>query len=88
MLKLAQLHPLHVEIIAPVELWGTILEGMEGEVIPEDPVGGVYYARVTIVDRVIDAASGTFGIRLELPNPDYVLPSGLKCRVRFIAPES
>ena len=33
--------------------------------------------------RVIDPASNTFGVRLELPNPDYRLPSGLKCTVRF-----
>jgi membrane fusion protein, multidrug efflux system len=38
---------------------------------------------VKVVDHVIDAASGTFGIRLELKNPDYSLPAGLKCKVRF-----
>ena len=31
------------------------------------------------------AASGTFGIRLQLPNPDYRLPAGLKCKVIFPA---
>jgi hypothetical protein len=40
---------------------------------------------VTVVDRVVDAASGTFGVRLELPNPDYKLPGGLKCDIRFAA---
>jgi hypothetical protein len=38
---------------------------------------------VVIADRVVDAASGTFGIRVELPNPKLVLPAGLKCKVRF-----
>lgn len=33
--------------------------------------------------EVIDADSSTFGVRLELPNSDYQLPSGLRCRVRF-----
>jgi hypothetical protein len=32
---------------------------------------------------VVDAASGTLGVRLELPNPGYRLPAGLKCKVRF-----
>ncbi len=32
---------------------------------------------------MIDAASGTFGIRVELPNPNYSIPVGLGCRVRF-----
>jgi len=45
--------------------------------------GGTYTAKVVIVDRVIDAASGTFGVRLEIPNPKYELPAGLKCRVIF-----
>jgi len=35
---------------------------------------------------VIDAASGTFGVRLELPNPSQDIPSGLHCRVRFLEP--
>jgi hypothetical protein len=32
---------------------------------------------------VIDAASGTFGVRLELPNAEQQMPSGLRCLVRF-----
>jgi hypothetical protein len=39
------------------------------------------------VDRVIDAASGTFGVRLTMPNPDGALPAGLKCTVVFQALE-
>ena len=82
-LKLAQIHPLYVEVFAPVELLGTIKVGMQAEVTPENPVGKVYKAKVTIVDRVIDAASGTFGVRLEMPNPKYRLSAGLKCKVTF-----
>ncbi len=81
--RLAQIDPLRVEVIAPVALFGRIKVGAAAEVMPEAPVGGVWAARVTVVDRVIDAASGTFGVRLSLPNPDYRLPAGLKCRVRF-----
>ena len=83
-LKLAQIHPLHVEIFAPVELLGAVKVGMQADVTPENPVGDVYKAKVTIVDRVVDAASGTFGVRLELPNRKYKLPAGLKCRVTFL----
>jgi RND family efflux transporter MFP subunit len=81
--KLAQIHPLRVEVIAPVALLGKLSTGMTAEVMPEAPVGGVHPAKVTVVDRVVDAASGTFGVRLELPNPSYRLPAGLKCKVRF-----
>jgi multidrug efflux pump subunit AcrA (membrane-fusion protein) len=38
---------------------------------------------VSIVDRVIDAASGTFGVRLTMPNPGHAVPAGLKCMVEF-----
>jgi hypothetical protein len=50
---------------------------------PEAPVAGSYPAIVAVVDRVVDAASGPFGVRLELPNPDYRLPAGLTCKARF-----
>jgi RND family efflux transporter MFP subunit len=82
-LKLAQIDPLNVEVFAPVEIFGTIKVGTLAKVRPEAPIGGSYNAKVVIVDRVIDAASGTFGIRLEIPNPKYHLPAGLKCRVIF-----
>ena len=82
-LKLAQVNPLNVEVILPVEVLGSIRVGTRAKVRPEAPVGGEYVARVKIVDRVVDAASGTFGVRLELPNSHYRLPAGLKCTVLF-----
>ena len=33
--------------------------------------------KVKIIDRVMNSASGTFGVRLELPNPEFILPVGL-----------
>lgn len=82
-LQLAQVDPLHVEVFAPVALLGSIQVEMTADVSPEEPIGNHYKARVKIVDRVVDAASGTFGVRLELPNPRYKLPAGLKCKVSF-----
>jgi len=49
--------------------------------MPQAPVGGTYSATVVIVDPVIDAASGTFAVRIKLPNKDHRLPAGLKCLV-------
>jgi RND family efflux transporter MFP subunit len=83
-LKLARLDPLRVEVFAPVALFGRLQVGRRAVVVPEAPLGASREAVVTVVDRVVDAASGTFGVRLELPNPDYRLPAGLKCRVRFL----
>ena len=83
LLKIASIDPLNVEVIAPVQMFGKIKKGMKAKVVPEKPIGNQYAAEVVIVDRVIDAASGTFGIRLELPNKKYSLPAGLRCQVDF-----
>jgi RND family efflux transporter MFP subunit len=82
-MKLAQIDPLNVEVILPVNLLPSVRIGMSAKVIPEAPIGGQYAAEVKIVDQVVDAASGTFGVRLELPNPKHRLPAGLKCKVIF-----
>jgi RND family efflux transporter MFP subunit len=83
LMTVAQIDPLYVEVYVPLTQFGKIRLGMAAEVRPEPPVGGRYTATVTVVDQVFDAASGTIGIRLELPNPDYAVPAGLKCQVRF-----
>lgn len=83
LLTVAQLDPLHVEVVAPASLYGVIEVGMTGRVVLGPPISGTYAARVVMVDRVLDAASNTLGIRLELPNPDYTLPAGVRGTVRF-----
>ena len=83
LLTVAQIDPLSVEVFVPLSEFGRVHLGMAAEVYPEAPTGSKYDAVVTVVDQVFDAASGTIGIRLELPNRDYALPAGLKCQVRF-----
>ncbi len=83
-LRIAQLDPLRVEVIVPVGRFGTIKDGMRAEVTPELARKRKYIAQVTIVDKVVDAASGTFGVRLELPNPGNFIPGGLRCSLTFL----
>ena len=82
-MRIAEIDPLHVEVFLPVAHYQDVFEGMVADVMPQEPVNGQYQARVTVVDRVFDSASGTFGVRLELPNPDFELPAGLRCEIRF-----
>lgn len=82
-LSLAQIDPLRIEVAVPVRLYGRIRVGMIAQVEWESPLGGELPAKVTVVDPVLDAASGTIGIRLELPNPRRQKPAGTKCLVRF-----
>lgn len=81
-LKLAQIDPLRVEVVLPLAAYGKLKPGMVAQVVP-DGLGGQYPATVKIVDRVFDAASGTFGVRLEMPNPKGRLPGGIHCQVDF-----
>jgi RND family efflux transporter MFP subunit len=83
-LRVAQLNPLKVEVIAPVELFGSITEGMQVRVMPEHSKQGERLATITMVDRMIDPASGTFDVRAELSNPGLEIPSGLRCTVEFV----
>jgi membrane fusion protein, heavy metal efflux system len=54
---------------------------MTGKVAPELLNQGEHQATVKSVDRVIDAASNTFRVRLELPNAAAAIPAGLRCKV-------
>ena len=82
-LRLAQLNPLHVEVVAPAELFGSVRVGMTGQVSLAPFFPGTFPAKVVVVDKLIDAASGTFGARLQLANPANKLPAGIRCSVRF-----
>jgi multidrug efflux pump subunit AcrA (membrane-fusion protein) len=82
-LKLAQVNPLKVEVIAPTEYFGLIRRGMQVDVYPEQPANKVFKATVTIVDKLIDPASGSFTVRMSLPNPDDILIGGVNCIAQF-----
>lgn len=82
-MKLAKVDPLKVELIAPTEYFGLIRKGMEVEIYPEQPLNQVFKATVTIVDQLIDPASGSFTVRMELPNPEDKLVGGVNCLASF-----
>jgi RND family efflux transporter MFP subunit len=81
-LELAQINPLLVKVSLPARMHGQVKVGKLGFVTPEVS-GQPLEAEVTIVDSVFDAASGTFGIRLELPNPEGQVPAGIRCRLEL-----
>ncbi len=84
-IRIAQLDPLNIEAVLPGVLHGTVKEGMDTEIFVTARPGLILRASVTIVEKVIDAASGTFGMRIELPNRDYKIPAGLECTVSFLS---
>lgn len=78
-LTVAQLDPLNIEAYLPQALLRDMVPGMTLYLRPEAPVGGRYAAVVATVDRVLDSRSGTFGVRLLLPNSGLALPAGIRC---------
>lgn len=84
--RIAEIHTLRAEAILPVSAFGSVKIGQKAVIVPEAPLSGHYVGTVAVVDRVADAASGTFRARVLLANPDYKLPSGLRCSVRFLQP--
>jgi RND family efflux transporter MFP subunit len=81
-LKLAQLDPLRVEVQLPAAAWGRVVAGSTVRVTVEG-VGAPRTARVVVADKVIDAASSLFGVRLEMPNPGLKVPVGARCSAEF-----
>lgn len=82
-MQVVNLDPLYVEVVLPSTSFGTVKKGDVAEVTLDAPLNSTHKAKVIITDPVLDAASGTFGVRLELDNPSYKLPSGLKCKIHF-----
>ncbi len=82
-LKLAQIDPLRVEVVLPVDQFGKIRARQLAVIVPEAGIGRRFKAAVSSVDPVLDAASGTFRVSLLVPNPDNKLTSGLRCKIQF-----
>ena len=81
--RIAQINPLRVEVIVPASLFGTIKVGNTALVSPALTSVAPLNATITLVDKVIDAASNTFRVRLRLPNPNHKIPAGLRCKIDF-----
>lgn len=81
--RIAEIDPLNVELIVPVDFFGRIRLGESAQLTPRYPGARSQTAVVTVVDPVVDAASDTFGVRLQLPNPGGQIPGGVRCDVRF-----
>lgn len=81
--RVAVVNPLRVEVVLPSTFYSAVKTGMSVTVTPDFPGASPRLARVTVVDRLIDGASNTFRIRLELPNADLSLPAGLRCKAEL-----
>ena len=83
LLRIARVDPLRVQLVVPITMYGAVQIGGLANVLPELPGAASLPARVTMIDRVVDSASNTFRVQLELPNANGALPAGLRCKAEF-----
>lgn len=84
-LRIVRLNPLYVEAVMPLERFGTLTKGDRYQVKLQH-LDSLHEAEVINVDSIVDAASSTFRVRLQLDNPEYRIPSGLKCLLLPVEP--
>ena len=78
--RVASIDPLRVSLMVPIAQYGQVAVGDSMSIRPELPGLDAVRATVQYVDKVVDAASNTFRVRLTLPNPGHRLPGGLRCK--------
>ena len=78
-LRIAQIDPIRADVALPAALFGQVRVGAPATVSVSIGGGASFAAVVRGVDKVIDAASGTFVARLEVPNPSLQVPGGARC---------
>jgi len=79
--ELAAISPLNVEAYPPIRYHSAVKLGASAVIELDEPQGSRLEATISVVDRVFDAGSGTFGVRLALPNPGSLIPGGQRCRL-------
>ncbi|WP_158590533.1 efflux RND transporter periplasmic adaptor subunit [Noviherbaspirillum cavernae] len=81
--RIAKVDPLRVEVVLPLSQFGQIEPGAPVSIKTDITGDRNLIAKVVLIDKVIDAASNTFRVRLALPNPDRSIPAGLRCLADF-----
>ena len=87
-MTIAQLDPLTVDLVVPAERYRSVRPGMIAELQLGSPIEAKLPAKVDAVDPVIDPASGTFRVRLVLPNPGNTIPAGVRCSAVLPDPDA
>lgn len=82
-LTLVQLDPLEVALDCPVDAWRDLKVGDKVRVAPDDGLAKPREGVISFVNRVADAASQTFKIKVRVPNPRSDWIAGLRVAVDF-----
>ena len=83
--EIAVLNPLYVEVLMPYENFRRHAVGDKLQVNLAEPLSSEHIAKITIIDPIIDSASGTYRMRLELPNKGNAIPAGVPCQIAVVS---
>jgi RND family efflux transporter MFP subunit len=77
---LVSIDRVNAEVMLPAAMLARVTPGAEIVIEPEFPAGARHVGRIAIIDRIVDPASGTFGIRAILDNPGQAITAGVHCQ--------
>jgi RND family efflux transporter MFP subunit len=80
--RLVAIDPLRIIAHVPAKHRGTVTVGDRAELRLKDP-DRTFACEVFFVDQVVDAGSGTFRVKLRMPNKGFKVAPGLHGTVRF-----
>lgn len=81
--RLAQLNPLRIKVIVPLQYYTLVKQDQSAKVFPESQPTDSVTAIIESIDPMADAASGTFSIELTLENTEFKILAGQKCLIHL-----
>jgi RND family efflux transporter MFP subunit len=81
-MRVVSLNPLHAEVVIQADMYGQITKNSKVSLYIESSTSR-HKGIIKTIDPIIDAASNTFAITIELNNSKRELIAGSRCRVEF-----
>jgi RND family efflux transporter MFP subunit len=81
-MRVVSLIPLHAEVVIQADMYGQITKNSKVSLYIESSTSR-HKGIIKTIDPIIDAASNTFAITIELNNSKRELIAGSRCRVEF-----
>jgi RND family efflux transporter MFP subunit len=82
-MKIAQTDQLEVTAVLPFRFFRQVHKGSHITITPEPPFSNPVKSIIQIVDPVIEATSGTFGVVARIKNDHLDFPSGIRCKMQI-----
>ncbi|AWB67267.1 efflux RND transporter periplasmic adaptor subunit [Saccharobesus litoralis] len=81
--RLVATDPLYAEVILKQSLFGEFKLAQQVDLQLGIPLASKVSASIVAIDPIIDPRSETFGLRLQVANPNSLIPAGQKCQMIY-----